>query len=272
MATMQLEREGLIREWDIGDRYRIEFHRWLPNSDYYDLLRPLRIRAAWVNSRVFPMNPIQTAEEILAHIRGGVSGSIMFATLDDQDIGICIQSVKEVRLSDGRSKNVVWNALRAIEPGHQRKGIGTTFLERSFEVYSELYHPRRLWPHYYGGRTQNEPVLMSYERAKIQKNEAERIRLFDGILPIDESYQDGSDEQQILWYLASRAMRPTIVDKNTGVAQRVYPEGRTGGFVPDLRNRRYRRIRRRFEELGLNKDRGDAIYYVARLNPILLET
>lgn len=270
MAIMQREREGLINSWDIGGGYNIEFHRWLPDSDP-NLLRPLQERAAWVNSKVFPINPLQTSEEILHHMKRGLTGSIMIATIDQQDVGICIQNMVRIPLSGQRTENVIWNALRAVEENHQGRGLATLFLEKSFKAYRDLL-PRRGWPHYYSGRSHTEPIFLSLEKAEVQASAEEKVKLFDRILPIAELYQDGSDEQQILWHLAFRAVHSVIVDKNTGVAKAVYPEGRRGGFSPDLTNPGYRRIHKLFDTYKLDQDRGDTLYYLARINPTLFET
>lgn len=245
---------GLIKAWDHSD-YQTEFWRW-GNDD--TLLSYLKLRAAALNRIVFEMGSVQTANEVRYHMKlGSLSSSISFAVRNGEDIGFCIQRFIKIPLQDKdntlpRTVKVVFTPLRGVVD--QGRGIGTQLLRDGHEIHLSSK------PDCYVGRTQDEIVFASLEKSE----------LFDEILPIDGDFKDGSDPQQVIWRIALGSIyainAPT--DIRTGLAKGVYPEGETGGYVLDLSHPRITRIHERFNELGLVKSQGDALYYYASVKQV----
>lgn len=252
MVTLSREHESSVipdNAW-VGNSYKMEFY-WLKDRSAAEL-RSLQERAAWINDRVFHLNPLQTADEIRHHMkreRGSSFSSILIATADDRDVAFCIQHRLRVVLPDGEEANAIFTDLRATEVGLQGQGIGTEFLNRSYEMYGPLLRPR-----YYAGRTQDERVVASLQRSG----------LFGKIHPIQKRFEEGSIPQRVMLEAAGGVIYPVPVDRITGVVKGVYPEGRAAGDTLDLSRPRIRRLHNSITRL-VDQDNGDAFFYVAEL-------
>lgn len=103
-------------------------------------------------------------------------------------------------------------------------------------------------------RTQNPAEALSIQRALGRKTSP-----FDGDLEVD------TNERRILEEVASVLGIPEeILDPANGLCKGMYGE-RFGDYVVDYSNEEIGNIARRFKEIGLNQDRGDAVLLIGKI-------
>lgn len=255
--------------WNLGDGLRMQFYT---GNQFAESLVTLKERAAILNDTIFRLNPLWTAEEIHFHMPSpeeltrrrrlreprdmrdsSIARSITFASLDDRDIGMIIQNLLVVILPDGRNEMVLWTSMRGVEQQSQSRGIGTELVRRSVEAHM-LFN---FAPSYVMGRSQNEVVFLTLERS----------RLFDVIFGLHRDFD--AEPSSILGQMAPQTMHPVRVDERTGLAIGQYREGKTGGYEEiNLEHQDLKRINDVFVAKGLDKDRGDALFYAARVKTV----
>lgn len=248
----------------IAGGVEIEVYR---GPEYAESLEPNRWRLADMNGRYFEMNPMQTYQEIMYHMReekGKDLGdkrwerSVSIATAacaEDpevrMDVGFCIQRLVTVPFEDGRTERIVWTPLRALDRDFQRKKLGTEFVKLGTEIYSWFA------PSYFMGRTQNPAVILTLKRSG----------MFDVIYPFDGNTFD-ENTKPLLEHVSKNNFRETKTDQDTGLASSLYPEGKTGGYTPDYTNPDYKDIDDQMLAFGMDRIGGDTIYYAARLKSV----
>lgn len=145
---------------------------------------------------------------------------------------------------------VLWEDAICLRKEFQKRGLSS----RALLEASSLFPTREFG--WLGGRTQNPMVLKRYQH---------RSSL---VLPIDEGYEGlpGKTVMSFLRQHIAEVREPPGMDQQTGICYAAYKDGRLGDYEIDLTDAEVASIERRLSELGLNRDNGDAVIAMARLN------
>jgi len=132
-----------------------------------------------------------------------------------------------------------------IRKKYQKMGHGTEIIR--------VAAARNPQARYFTFATQNPAEVLSVERALNP----------EFIAPLDKSY---ADESGLMFDLMRIAQAHHVrVDPVSGVNQGVYRE-RFGDYEVDLENPRIVEIENKFQNAGLDRDRGDRMFMMARLH------
>jgi hypothetical protein len=226
----------------------IEVYRGTPYSYY---LSALKSRAAQISRDVFNIESVDAAQEITSNMKGG---SIFFVRPQDADpkddlsyVGYSTQRIMEVSSESGSMARVLYFSTRALKEEYQHRRLGRFFLQLGNSVHR---------PEILALRTQSPASVLSFKKSG----------LVDNVFPIDGTYERSPFMQSMLEQVALRTRHPEPVDLTTGLARRVYPEGRNRAYLANPNNTEANAIYDQMVNgLGLDPDSGDAIYLMGRV-------
>lgn len=255
MAMVDIDRGSPIQTWhNRTTGVTIDCFKW-QDAEFGDglLLEPLQERAAQLNSKVFKQGIMNTAKEISFHMQMQGMRTLLMASIDDQDIGMCIQQALPVTLN-GQRENVLWTAVTAIDESFQKTGIARDFRVRSAEMYAWLGVVAAM------GRTRHPGVLLSIEDAEIDGR-----KVFGTIIPIARP-REGQDDfygeaREALEQVVPQTLDPSEVVYSKGLALNQFKGPITG--IPLEGSERYNLMRDRMRELGVDIEGKNALYYYA---------
>lgn len=139
---------------------------------------------------------------------------------------------------------------RAVRKDKQRQGIGSYLLHTAIEAHK---------PTIVAARSQNPAEIYSFIRVMASLG-------VNDVFPITRSF--GQDEKALrtLSVLVKKLRCSKKIDLNTGLFKGAYPEGRLGDYTVNNQHPEIKLIEGRLQELGMNRENGDAIFYLAFLN------
>lgn len=258
MTMTDIERGCPIQTWhNPSTGVTIDCFKWADaESGDGRLWTPLQERAAQVNARVFQQGIMNTAKEISFHMQMQGMRTLLMASIDDRDIGMCIQQALPVTLR-GQRENVLWTAVTAIDKEFQQTGIARDFRVRSAEMYAWLGVVAAM------GRTAHPGVLLSLEDAEIDGR-----KIFGPIIPVVKPLEGQDDfhgeAREALEQVVPQTLDPAEVIYSKGLAVNQFKGPLTG--IPREGSERYNLMRDRMRELGVDIEGKNALYYYA---PIL---
>ncbi len=142
---------------------------------------------------------------------------------------------------------VIYESGKMVQKNIQGKGYGTQITQRALSLHLDAK--------YLTFSTQNPGQILSTIRA-----------IPDAIFaPIDIGYDQDPDFRKDLELIFDHTHR-TNIDFSTGIRKGVYSRERFGDYEVDMTNEKIARIERRLLELGLNRDKGDGVFVMARLH------
>lgn len=141
---------------------------------------------------------------------------------------------------------VIYESGKMVQKNIQGKGYGTQITQRVLSMHPDAK--------YLTFSTQNPGQILSTKRA-----------IPDAIFaPIDVGYYQNPGFRKDLELIFEHTHR-TNIDFSTGIRKGVYSGERFGDYVVDITNEKVARIERCLLELGLNRDKGDGVFVMARL-------
>lgn len=139
---------------------------------------------------------------------------------------------------------------RAVRKDKQGQGIGGQLLHAAIEVYK---------PTIVAARSQNPAEICSFIRTMADLG-------VNGVFPLIKSF--GQDEKALraLYVLIEKLGYSKNTDLSTGVCKSAYSEGKLGDYAIDERHPKIKVVESRLQELGINRENGDAVFYLTFLN------
>lgn len=194
-------------------------------------------RAFWHSEHVERRWPV---DKIVQRLPKLVLALLAFAVSTKEQIGYALFD----RATFGHHKILFVDSM-GISPDWQGNGLGTQML---FEGL------KRLPSNAVAARTQNPAFALMLQNLDPEK-----------LLPLTAYYGQEDDLQQLksLKEKVTELKEIKNFDLRSGLCKEAYSEGKLGDYEIDRRNPKINQIEQRFEELGLNRDRGDAVVVLA---------
>ncbi|MEK7464469.1 MAG: hypothetical protein AAB617_01685 [Patescibacteria group bacterium] len=188
-----------------------------------------------INSRAFGFSRTTPASEteqrlqstdmlILAEAQNGVMGFASYQLIECNQTTVAYQS-------------------RGIDPKAQRAGLGRLFARIACQT---------LGPDVLAARAQNPASILATIRSG----------MLEQVMPVDRLYGDSTEMQKVLIDLVEARGFAGNVDLTTGLQKSAYPMGKLGDYRVDTDNSEIRRIEEVLISIGLDRMRGDTVYYM----------
>ena len=188
-----------------------------------------------LNSLAFGFQNITPYEETEGRLL--LSDTLMLATLSDLVIGFATYQIID------RGGNKVIYQSRGIVPQCQSSGLG-----RQFTLLACRLHK----PDIVAGRAQNPVSIWSTIRSGA----------FRKIYPFDTPYSESEEFRNVLAGITAAKGYLGKVDLTTGIQRGAFPMGKLGDYKIELKHKEVAKIERYLQEAGLNRENGDAIYFL----------
>lgn len=188
-----------------------------------------------LNSLAFGFQNITPYEETEGRLL--LSDTLMLATLSNLVIGFATYQIID------RGGNKVVYQSRGIVPQCQSSGLG-----RQFTLLACHLHK----PDIVAGRAQNPVSIWSTIRSGV----------FRTIYPFDIPYTESEEFRSVLAGVTIARGHFGKVDLMTGIQKQAFPMGRLGNYNINPRHEGVSKIERYLREAGLNRENGDAIYFL----------
>lgn len=167
-----------------------------------------------------------------------LADNFMLATTLNNVVGFAIYQIFNCE------KRAVIYQSRGIIPKYQSRGLGRQFT---------LFANQLLKPNAFSGRSQNPLAIWSTIKSGI----------IETMCPFDILYSVSEEYKSMLGEVLKHRGCLEKVDLNTGLQKHAFSMGRLGNYEFDLTNKGIAKIENYFQEVGLDRDAGDALYYLA---------
>jgi len=148
-------------------------------------------------------------------------------------------------------KKLIYQA-RGIIPEHQKTGLGKKFVQ----IAHYLCQPEII-----SARAQNPISIWTTIKSGILKK----------TYPIEILYNQSPAMQKVLTDLImQRGFSIKEVNPNTGLQKKAYKMGQLGNYNIDTKHPGVTMVENKLYEIGLDKNNGDAVYYMGETNTALL--
>ncbi len=139
---------------------------------------------------------------------------------------------------------------RVVRKDKQGQGIGGQLLHAAIEAHK---------PTIIAARSQNPAEIYSFIRviASLGVND---------VFPFTKSFSQDEKALRALYILVEKLGYSKDTNLITGVCEGAYPEGRLGDYVINKQHSEINVVENQLQKLGINRQNGDAIFYLAFLN------
>lgn len=194
-----------------------------------------------LNSQAFSFSEPTPQDE--TRDRLAVVDTILFAYQHSKAVGFA--TFQEITSG---SQRVVYQS-RGIIASHRKLGIG-----RYFTRFAIKYH--------------KPDILVAHAQNPISIWATIQSRLLECIYPIDKLYSEDSAMQNTLINIITTRNIESYISLDTGLHQGAYRMGKLGDYEVDLTHPGIAMVEGKLQSLGLDRERGDAIYYMGKVNKI----
>lgn len=139
---------------------------------------------------------------------------------------------------------------RVVRKDKQRQGIASQLLHAAIETHK---------PTIVAARSQNPAEICSF--AQVMANLG-----VDDVFPLTKYFKQDEKASRALYVLVEKLGYFKNTDLSTGVCKGAYPGGKLGDYAIDAQHPKVMVIETRLQELGINRQNGDAVFYLAFLN------
>lgn len=172
---------------------------------------------------------------------GGRLDSIPSRDTEREVIGYSTQELWPLKTKKGEV-DVMYVSTMAVLPEHRRMGLGSTF----FSAANSSLEP---------------DVIMLRTRSGAAVAALRKSQLIEGpVFPLDETYDKDPLMRAVLNKTYRRTGYKRAIDRERGIIREFYPDKRDLAYVPDPNHPVASEADKRMEELGLERNNGDAMY------------
>ena len=192
-----------------------------------------------LNSLAFEFDEITPSDQTKKKLE--TTDLLIIATYKLQPVGVAAY-----QLIEGEDKKIIYQS-RAVVPQHCNSGLGKQFSNISCSLFK---------PDVIAARAQNPISIWATIKSGI----------LEETFPIEKMYGQSEEMKKILRYLiAKRGFCLEEVDLDSGLQKEAYKMGKLGCYQINKNHAGVMMVENRLYEIGLNRERGDAVYYMGKV-------